>query len=134
MVSRQILAKHSPQTIFSSAARAEATYNSDELGNSGASGIRVYIDVTGESGTATLDVKLQQRDPISSDYIDITGAAIAQLSAVTTGPIMLTLHPELTASSNVIVKDLLPSLFRVVAVVGGSSVTMTFSIAIERFD
>ena len=134
MVARTLYNKHRAETVFPSLLRTEATFNSDELGNSGARGCRVYVDITAEAGTATLDMKLQQRDPISGDYIDIGGASIAQLSAVTTGPVMLTIHPDITASANVIVKDVLPAKFRIVLVIGGSTVSMTCSVAIERFD
>ena len=98
-----------------------------------------YLDITAETGTSTLDVKLQVLDPIGGDWVDLgnnvagTGAyAFAQASAVTTGPTILTVYPGLTASANAVCTGILPMQFRAHATVAGSSTpTFTFSLAVD---
>ena len=123
------LAFHKETILFASAARSEAAYNSDEQTNDGWRGVDIYVDITAESGTATLDFKLQAKDPIGGDWVDINGASIAQLSAVTTSPTRLTVYPGIAESSNVSVSDVLPRRWRGVLTVGGTSVSMTCSVA-----
>ena len=121
---------HRHEDIFASAARAEATYNSDTFKAFGRLGIRLWLKITGETGTATLDVKLQGYDESAEDWADVAGAAFAQKSA-TGGPFMLTVYPGATVAANVSVSDALPNQYRVVAVVGGSTVTMTFTVGAD---
>jgi hypothetical protein len=115
-------------TAFPSAARAEATYNGDDLNSNGKRGLVMTVDITAESGTATLDAKLQRKDRVSGKYTDIPGAAIAQQSA--TGKTELVLYPGATVAANLSISTVLTELFRVVVTVGGTTVTMTFSIGI----
>lgn len=92
-------------------------------------GCRVYLKVTAVTGTnPTLNVKLQEYDSASGDYKDITGAAFPQQTG--TGSLLtLTIHPQLTASAGVIVKDIMPAGWRTVATVGGT-VSPTFTCSI----
>lgn len=124
------LAFHKEVSLFPSAARAEAAYNSDEQLNDGYRGIDVYVDITAESGTATLDFKLQAKDAIGGDWADIAGASIAQQSAVVTAPLRLTIYPGIAETSNVSVSDILPRRWRGVLTVGGTTVTMTCSVSV----
>lgn len=129
-MNRTFLPKHGVD-VFASAARAEDTYNSDEARAFGRRGIRLYLDISAESGTATLDVKLQGNDQLSDDWVDLAGAAFAQQSAVTSTAISLTVYPGIAETNNVSVSDVLPTVWRVVATVGGSTVTMTFTVRAE---
>lgn len=116
-------------TAFASAARAEATYNADISApeSEGYKGVWLCVDITAESGVATLDVKLQRFDQVSGKYVDMPGAAIAQQSA--TGTVELTVYPGIAETTNVSVSDHVTDRLRVVATVGGTSVTMTFTVA-----
>jgi hypothetical protein len=113
---------------FASAARAEATYNSPDLGANGKRGIVVTVDITAETGTATLDVKVQRKDRLSGKYTDIPGAAIAQMSAV--GVAELVIYPGIAEAANLAVSSVISEDFRLVATVGGTTVTLTFTVGI----
>ena len=117
--------------IFTSAARAEATYNSDSERAFGRAGVRIYLDISAESGSATLDLKIQGKDQLSTDWVDVPGASFAQKSAVTSTAVSLTLYPGIAETANETVSDMLPEEWRVVVVIGGTSVTMTFTVRAE---
>lgn len=117
--------------VLPSLARAEETYNSASFASGGRRGIRLYVDATIEVGTATLDVKLQGRDVASGDWVDVPGASFAQISAVTAAPVSLTVYPGVAETANESVSDVVPSAWRVVAVVGGTSVSVTFSVGAD---
>jgi len=112
---------------FNTLARAENTYNKTIQAN-GKRGIVVTVDVTDESGTATLDVKVQRVDRASGKFTDIPGASIVQLSAV--GKAELVIYPGVTVAANLAVSSVVSEDFRIVATVGGTSVTMTFTVGI----
>ena len=96
--------------------------------NSYAKGVRVFLDITAETGTATLDVKLQSLDPVSATYFDIPGASLDQKSA-TSGDDTLILYPGIAETANESVSDVLPLNWRAVATVGtGASSSFTFSL------
>ena len=132
------------QTMFSSSERAAGAHISSYINTHGAKGGIFYLDITVENpgSSTTLDVKLQGLDQISGDWFDLannvvgTGAyAFAQASAVTTGPTVLTVYPDLTASANAVCKGILPEVFRAHATVAGSSTpTMTFSLGVDLID
>ena len=127
------------EIMFSSSLRAAGAHTSSYITTHGAKGGIFYLDITAEGGTATLDVKIQGLDQISGDWFDLadnvvgTGAYVfAQASAVTTGPTVLAVYPDLTASANAVCKGILPAVFRAHATVAGSSTpTMTFSLGVD---
>ena len=127
------------EIMFASAERAADTYTSNIIASYTTKGGIFYLDITAEGGTATLDVKLQGLDQISGDWFDLadnvvgTGAyAFAQASGVTTGPTVLAVYPDLTASSNALCKGIFPAVFRAHATVAGSSTpTFTFSLGVD---
>jgi len=114
-------------TIFSSSSRAAGTHNSDrQSAPFKARGVKLYLDITAKSGTLTLDVKVQGYDSVSDKYYDITGASFAQKSG--TGSDDLTIYPGIAAVNNRSVNLPLPTDWRVVATVGGSTPTATFTV------
>jgi hypothetical protein len=113
-------------TVFSSGA-ITATTNSNDQQNLGAKGIRLTLDITAATGTTpTLDVKLQSKDFVSGKYVDITGAAFAQKTG--TGTDDLVIYPGITSTANRRVSDVLPRDWRIVATVGGTTPSFTFSL------
>lgn len=105
-----------------------ATFNSNDQENTDFRGVALVLDISAISGTSpTLDVKLQRKDPISGKYIDITGAAFAQQTA--TGTLDLVVYPGITATSNRRVNDVMPRDWRVVFTIGGTTPSVTFSLA-----
>ncbi len=114
-------------TIFASASRAAAAYNSDELKNYEHAGVRLFINITDKGAAGTVTVKIQAKDPISGTYVDLTGAVTAALAA--NACTTLTLYPGLTGAANDKVDGHLGLSWRVVATVGGNAVV--FSVAAE---
>lgn len=113
-------------TIFPSAQRGVATYNSPPVATLGKKGIRVFLEITERTSTSTLNVKLQVYDPIAGQWHDLTGASFAAKSA--TGRDYLTIYPGLGAVANAAVDQVVTSPIRAVAVVGSAGV-MTFSVS-----
>lgn len=91
-----------------------------------AKGAIFVLDITAETGTATLDVKIQFYDEVSGKYIDVPGASFAQRSA--TGTNQLSVYPGLTASANVAVSQCLTKTLRAVMVEAGGGSDMTFTL------
>lgn len=117
------------RTVFASAART-ATANSNNMSLPDAVGAEFMLDISAVSGTTpTCVVKVQARDPISGNYVDVPGAAFASQNA--TGTTRLVVHPAITASANVAVAQTLPERFRAVATIGGTTPSFTFSLSVR---
>lgn len=97
--------------IFKSVART-ATHNSPDLAkNREFSGLILIIDATVEVATASVVFTIQGKDPGSGKYYTI----LASAAVTAVGTTILRVHPNLTASANVIAKDVMPSTFRILA-------------------
>jgi hypothetical protein len=109
---------------LASAART-ATNNSADLKNNVGRGCHAIIDMTAITATGGVTFKIQGLDARSGKYYDlIESASIATVSTV-----VLKLFPGLTAAANLVVNDVLPQDFRVVAT-HGNGVSMTYSVSI----
>lgn len=116
-------------TIFASASRT-ASANSDDFGHIGFKGVRLFLDVSAVTGTSpTLDVKIQAKDKLSGNYVDLTGAAFTQKTAA--GTDYLTIYPGIAETANETISDLVPNTWRAVATIGGISPDFTFSLSAE---
>jgi len=62
--------------------RGPGTVNADR-GVGESVNFSAFLDVTAETGTATLDVKFQEWDQASEKWYDITGGAFAQATGIT---------------------------------------------------
>lgn len=123
--------------LCASAARAEATYTYNLPPVRYHRGVRVYISNTAETGTSTLDAKLQYLNPQSNAWTDIPGATFVQFADGATGERFIEMYPTLTASdadssltlsTNFKALGMFPHRFmRLSATVGGTSVTRTYS-------
>lgn len=112
-------------TVFSGTKAPSTTNKNFDLPDNAIGAIFV-LDITAETGTATLDVKIQFNDEVSGKYVDVPGAAFAQKSAV--GTSVLSVYPGLTASANVAVTQVLTKTLRAVIVEAGGSSDMTFTL------
>ncbi len=110
------------EQVYKSAARTILQTGAD-IENPYGVGLILVIDITLDPALAALTFTIQGKDPTSGKYYNILVSA--SLAAVATT--ILRVHPELTAAANLIVKDMMPSIFRVnVAVADGDS--MTYSV------
>ena len=74
--------------------RAAGTVNADR-GVGDARNFTAFLDVSASTGTAeTLDVKFQEQDPASTDWIDIASAAFAQATGITSERIAFTTNAD----------------------------------------
>lgn len=115
-------------TLFSSSSRVAATYNSDDQSTSFAKGVIILLSITALTGT--LDLKVQAKDTLTDEYIDLPSAALAQQSG--TGVDILTVYPGIAETANVSVSDRMPPNWRVVVVVGTGPIT--FSVQAQALD
>jgi hypothetical protein len=107
-------------TIFPSASRAAATYNSSELANNNARGVVLYISTTNMGAAGTLVVKVQSKNPVTGNFVDIPGAVTASITTVQEST--LTVYPGAAESANVDISDPLGQSWRVVATVGANAI------------
>lgn len=113
-------------TVLPSAART-ATPTVDEyiIEHGSPSGLVCVIDVTAVGVTPSVVFTLQGYDPVSAKkWTLLASAAITTVSTT-----ILRVSPQLTASANLIAKDIVPDGFGLTAVHGnGVSTTYTVSI------
>lgn len=117
------------RTVFASAARTVTANSTDfEIDPTRFTGLMLFLDISAASGTTpTLDVKLQRKDPISTNYDDVPGGAFAQKT--TTGTDTLVVYPGVAETANETVSDLANGTLRAVATIGGTTPSFTFSLA-----
>lgn len=124
-------AENAYQTLLPSLERTGAAggvYTSSEQTNTYWRGARVFLNITAETGTATLNVKVQTKDLTSGVWFDVPGAALDEKSA-TTGDDILLVYPGVAETGNESVSDTMGRAWRVVATVGtGGSSSFTFSV------
>ena len=122
----------SDSLVFPSAART-VTENSSDVSNIKSKGVRLYLDITASAGgSPTLDLKVQAKDSASGGYFDIPGAAFTQ--KVTTGTDSLVIYPSVTVVANQAISETLSKVYRVVATIGGSGPSFTFTVNAEYVD
>lgn len=113
------------QTLFNGT-QEPSTENIDFDLPDGAKGAIFILDITAETGTATLDVKIQYKDEVSGKHVDVPGASFAQKTGV--GTSQLSVYPGLTASANVAVTQALTKNLRAVCVEAGADSDMTYTL------
>lgn len=114
--------------VFESAIRS-ATATSTDIDNQGFSGAQFYLNITSVpgSGSATVALIIQGRDPVSGNYVNMFTSQ--QVSAGTT---LVQLCPAISASANGLATAL-PRTFRVLAAVsaGATSKDVVFSVGMS---
>jgi hypothetical protein len=111
---------HKQGTIFPLLSRAAATYTSDAIHNPDALGVRLFIDITDKGVSGTVTAKIQNQDPVSGSWVDLTGAVTSALAA--NGVTALTLYPGLTAAANDKIDGHLGMTWRVSVTVAANAV------------
>lgn len=118
-------------TIFDSVARTVSATSTQQgfLGGELAAAV-FFLNITAATGTTpTLDVKIQGQDPLSGTWYDIPGAAFAQKTAA--GVDTLVIAPSVTTVVGKATSQVIPSIFRAVATVAGTTPSFTFSLAAQ---
>lgn len=111
--------------LLASAERDKTTNSPDQVNHCGR-GVHVILDVTAKEGSPSIVLKIQGKDPASGGYYDILeGVAV---TAVSTN--VYKVHPEMTAETNVVAKDILPRTWRVAVIYTGTPSTdkITYSV------
>lgn len=111
-----------------------ATTNSKEFEiPKGSKGAKFFLRVNTATGTTpTLVVKIQEKDPISGQWVDVNGGAFASKNAANTDS--LEIYPGVTAVANRRVSGVLSKTVRAVATVGGTTPNFNFSLAAVFLD
>lgn len=114
-------------TVLGSAARtATPTVDQFNIEHGSVTGLVCVIDVTAIAATPSVVFTLQGYDPVSTKvWTLLVSAAI-----VATGTTVLRVHPQLTASANLIAKDIVPDAFTLTAVHGDAD-SITYTVAVH---
>lgn len=100
------------------------------LVNQNARGVQLVVNVSASSGTTpTLVVRAQVQDPVSSNWVDIPGAATASITG--NGQTLLTVYPGANPVANAVVSQPLGRNWRLAWVIGGTTPSFTFSVGAQ---
>jgi len=113
------------KVVLPSEARTAATYTSPAIASEGRLGGKFYLNITNLTGT--LDVKIQNLDEISGNWVDMPGCAFAQKNG--TGTSELVIYPGVAETASVSQSDVLGGAFRANCVVATGPIT--FSIGVD---
>lgn len=111
--------------LITHTAAAVGANGTDQVNNNGR-GIKLVIDITALTGTVpTLTVTIQGKDPVSGKYYTLLVSAALAAVATTT----LEVYPGIAAAANSTAGVTLPRTFRIITVIGGTTPTVTATIA-----
>ena len=119
-------------TLQAAGTVVSATGSLGELDMPAHKGVRYHVKVTAKSGTnPTLDLKAQTYDSGSGDWVDITGASLAQITNTISTKLLI--YPGVAESANLKVSDTPGRRVRLLATIGGTATpTFTLSLSAER--
>jgi len=107
---------------------ASASVNGNDIDNLGGRFAIVTIDITAITGTTpTATFTVQGKDPVSGKYYTIL--ASTALNAVATT--VLKIGPGLTAAANSVANDIMPTVFRVIVTIGGTTPAVTATVGVQ---
>lgn len=111
-----------------------ATFNSKEFEiPKGSKGAKFFLRINTATGTTpTCVVKIQEKDPVSGQWVDVNGAAFASKTAANTDS--LEIYPGVTAVANRRVSGVLSKTVRAVATIGGTTPSFNMSLAAVFLD
>ena len=111
--------------VITATDQGAGTLESGELLNRVGRGLRVVLDITAKTGTIDVVVNIYAKDKASGKRTLL----LASASKTTTGTTVLDVHPDLTASANLIAKALVGELFEIDVVNGaGSTPAATYTV------
>lgn len=114
-------------TVLASAARtATPTVDQFIVEHGSPDGLICVIDCTAIAATPSVVFTLQGYDPVSTKVWTL----LASAAIVATGTTILRVSPHLTASANLIAKDIVPDAFTLTAVHGDAD-SITYSVSVH---
>lgn len=114
-------------TVLPSVARtATPTVDQFLLEHGSPTGLIVVIDCTAIAATPSVVFTLQGYDPVSTKVWTL----LASVAIVATGTTILRVSPQLTASANLIAKDIVPDAFTMTAVHADAD-SITYSVSVH---
>ena len=99
----------------------------DNSKSSGAIGVKVVLDVTAVPGIDTVQLTIENLDPVSGKYLTVLSAA----ARVATGTDVLTVFPGAPATANISANDFITNKFRV-RVIHSAASAFTYSVYVEE--
>jgi len=107
--------------------RYTATTNSWDQENLTWRGVHLFLRISEVSGTTpTLDIKIQAKDTPLGTYYDLSGASFTQKTSAVSDDLLV--YPGVSETANRKVSGVLPVYWRVVATIGGTSPSFTFTL------
>ena len=103
-------------------AQGAGTVNGTTFINAMGRGVRATINITAKSGTISAVFDIEAYDPASGTYT----ALLTSAALTANGTTVLTVHPDLAASANLIAQNLVGEQFRV-KLVSGTGSTPSFN-------
>lgn len=112
---------------YNSAVRAATFTGDDNKKIPGMSGVKVVLDVTAVPGVDTVQLVIENKDPVSGKYVQVLAAA-ARAGA---GTDTLTVMPGGAVTANVSANDAIADTYRV-RVVHSAATNFTYSIGVTE--
>lgn len=112
---------------FASAVRNATLVGADNKKVPGANGVKAVLNVTAVPGVDTVQLVIEQKDPVSGVYTQILAAA-ARAGA---GADTLTVYPGIAVAANVSANDVLPDDYRI-RIVHSAGTNFTYSVRVTE--
>jgi hypothetical protein len=112
---------------YASAVRNATLVGADNKKVPGASGVKAVLDVTAVPGVDTVQLVLEQKDPVSGKYVQML-AGVAGAGIRTD---VLTIYPGVAVAANVSASDILPDDYRF-RVVHSAGTNFTYSVRLTE--
>lgn len=112
---------------YASAVRAATLTGDDNKKVPGARGIKAVLDVTVAPGVDTVQLVIENKDPLSGKYVQVLAAA-ARAGA---GTDTLTVQPGGTVTANVAANDQIADTYRI-RVVHSAGTNFTYSVGVTE--
>jgi hypothetical protein len=112
---------------YASAVRAATFTGDDNRKTPGMSGVKAVLDVTVVPGTDTVQLVIENKDPVSGKYVQVLAAA----ARVATGTDTLTAMPGGAVTANVAANDAIADIYRV-RVIHSAGSNFTYSIGVAE--
>jgi hypothetical protein len=106
--------------VLANLSGATSSSQSADQTNFNGRGVKVFLNITANAG-GSITFTIQGKDPVSGLYFTLLAGA----SQASTGTVMMSVYPGLTASTNITANDVLPRTWRLQWTIAGATVTAT---------